>query len=114
MKAFNSELIKKAKEAKTAEELMELVKESGMEMTAEEAASCFAQLNAQQGEILDDELENVVGGGCGSNDSKEETSDFVCRMCWSQNPPKIVYYESLGYGRCCSDCGNYYEFDGNT
>ena len=85
-----------------------------MEMTADEATSCFAQLNPKQGEILDDDLENVVGGGCGDSDSKEDAPSFVCRMCGSQNPPKIVYLETFGYGRRCSDCGNYYEFDGNT
>ena len=115
MKAFNSELIEKAKAAKTAEELMEIVKAGGVELTADEASSCFAQLNPQQGEILDDDLENVVGGGCGSSDSKEEeTHNFVCRMCGSKNPPKTVYWETLGYGRGCSDCGNYYEFGENT
>ena len=115
MKAFNSELIKKAKAAKTAEELMEIVKAGGVELTADEASSCFAQLNPKQGEILDDDLENVVGGGCGSSDSKEEeTHNFVCRMCGSKNPPKTVYWETLGYGRGCSDCGNYYEFGENT
>ncbi|MBR3879430.1 MAG: hypothetical protein IKJ24_04820 [Clostridia bacterium] len=114
MKVFNSELIEKAKAAKTAEELMEIVQESGVEMTADEATSCFAQLNTKQGEILDDDLENVVGGGCGDSDSKEDAPSFVCRMCGSQNPPKRVYLETLGYGRRCSDCGNYYEFDGNT
>ena len=114
MKAFNGELIKKAKAAKTAEELMGIVKADGVELTAEEASSCFAQLNPEQGELADDDLANVVGGACGNSDSKEETQSFVCRMCGSQNPPKVVYWETLGYGRGCSDCGNYYVFDKNT
>ena len=115
MKTFNSELIKKAKAAKTVEELTEIVKAGGVELTADEASSCFAQLNPKQGEILDDDLENVVGGACGGSGSKEEeTHNFVCRMCGSKNPPITVYWETFGYGRGCSDCGNYYEFGENT
>ena len=38
-------MIEKAKAAKSAEELLSLAKESGVEMTADEAATYFAQLN---------------------------------------------------------------------
>ena len=45
MKNFNAEMIEKAKAAKSAEELLALAKENNVEMTADEAATCFAQLN---------------------------------------------------------------------
>ncbi len=61
---LNKELLVKAKEAKTPEELLTLAKENGMEMTAEEAQKIFAQLHSQSGELSDDELDNVAGGGC--------------------------------------------------
>ena len=61
---LNKELLVKAKEAKTPEELLTLAKENGMEMTAEEAQKIFAQLHPQTGELSDDELDNVSGGGC--------------------------------------------------
>ena len=61
---LNKELLTKAKAAKTAEELLTLAKENGIEMTAEEAQKIFAQLHPQTGELSDDELDNVSGGGC--------------------------------------------------
>ena len=60
---FNSELFEKAKEAKSAEELLSLAKENGVELTKEEAQEYFAQLN-KSGELSDEELDNVAGGGC--------------------------------------------------
>ena len=64
MKNFTPEMIEKAKAAKTEEELLEIAKAGGMEMTADEAATYFAQLNPQSGELDDDDLDNVAGGAC--------------------------------------------------
>lgn len=65
MENLTQEQLEKAKQAKSAEELLILAKENGMEMTEEEAKAYYAQLNPVSGEIADDELENVAGGGCG-------------------------------------------------
>ena len=59
----NKELLQKAKEAKSAEELMTIAKENGVELTEEEASEYFARLNVS-GELADEELDNVAGGGC--------------------------------------------------
>ena len=67
----NPELIAKAKTAKTVEELLALAKENNVPMTEEEGKDLFAQLNPKAGELSDDELDNVAGGGCGS-DSKPD------------------------------------------
>ena len=61
---MNKELLAKAKEAKTPEELRALAKENNMEMTEECAKAYFEQLNPKTGELSDDELDNVAGGGC--------------------------------------------------
>ena len=61
---FTPELIEKAKSAKTPEELMALAKENGMELTEESAKAYFEQLNPKTGELADEELDNVSGGGC--------------------------------------------------
>ena len=60
---FPKELIEKAKTAKSAEELLEMAKAEHIELTAEQAAKAFAELN-KTGELSDEELDNVVGG-CG-------------------------------------------------
>ena len=64
MKNLTPELMEKARTAKTTDELLALAKENGIEMTAEEAGIFFAQLNPASGELSDDELDNVAGGGC--------------------------------------------------
>ena len=61
---FTPEQLAKAKQAKSVEELLALAKENGMELTEEEAKNYFAELN-KEGEIADEELDNV-SGGCGS------------------------------------------------
>ena len=61
---LNKELLAKAKEAKTPEELIALAKENGSELTAESARMYFDLLHPKTGELSDDELDNVAGGGC--------------------------------------------------
>ena len=62
MKNFTPEMIEKARNAKTAEELLALAKANGVEITADEAATYFAQLNPKSGELGDDSLEDVSAG----------------------------------------------------
>ena len=74
---FTPELIEKAKEAKTPEELFALAKENGVELTEESAKAYFNQLNPKTGELADDELDNVAGGGCQqNNDHLDKYKDF--------------------------------------
>ena len=61
---LNKELLAKAKNAKTPEELIALAKENGTEMTEESAEAYYNLLHPQNGEVSDDELGNVAGGGC--------------------------------------------------
>ena len=82
MKGITPEMMEKAKNAKNAEELLALAKENNVEMTAEEATAFFAKLNPTCGELSDDELEDVAGGGCGEY--------HYCPVCgaeplWSSN-----------------------------
>ena len=83
MTNFSEELIEKAKQAKSVEELLALAKENGMEMTEEQANAYFSQLHPTSGEIADEELENVAGGGCRSGDGRlvVTTGVFVYGIC---------------------------------
>ena len=66
MTNLTPEMIEKAKAAKSAEELLEIAKANNVEMTADEAATYFAQLNPKSGELDEDDLDAVAGaGGCG-------------------------------------------------
>ncbi|MGN1136926.1 MAG: hypothetical protein ACI4SF_11975 [Oscillospiraceae bacterium] len=72
---MKKELLEKAKQAKTAEELLALAKAENIELT-EEAAKAFAKLN-KNGELSDEELDNVSGGGCGGSTPKFKVNDRV-------------------------------------
>ena len=65
---FTPELIEKAKSAKTPEELMALAKENGVELTEESARAYLDLLHPKTGELADEELDNVSGGGCYAKD----------------------------------------------
>ena len=71
----SKELLKKAKTAKSAEELLELAKAENIELTAEQAKEYFATIHAS-GELSDEELDNV-SGGCGRDyEPSGETPKF--------------------------------------
>ena len=83
---INNELIAKAKQAKSPEELIALAKENGTELTEESAKAYFDQLH-KTGEVTEDELSGVSGGGCGSimeppkfnvGDHVLEAGSFTC------------------------------------
>ena len=114
MKNLTPEMIKKAKAAKTAEELLELAKANGVEMTADEAATCFAQLGPKSGELDDDDLDAVAGGACadsndndnpavGVGDTVQITSGETCSSC-GNNIGIVSKKHSRGYCIKCKEC----------
>jgi len=94
MKNLTSEMIEKAKAAKSAEELIALAKDNGVEMTADEAATYFAQLNPKSGELDDDDLDAVAGGACA--DSNDNANPAV----------GVGDTVQVTSGETCSSCGN--------
>ena len=68
-KKFDEDLIAKAKQANSVEELMALAKENGYPVDEKEAEFYFGKIH-KTGELSDDELDNVAGGGCGPNRCK--------------------------------------------
>ena len=72
---FSNEMIEKAKTAKTAEELLAMAKAEKIELTEEEATKAFAELN-KNGELSDEELDNVAGG-CEGRTPKFSVNDRV-------------------------------------
>ncbi len=64
---FSPELQKKAARAQSPAELLELAKGEGIELTPAEAEGLFGKLHPPAGELKDEELENVAGGGCGQS-----------------------------------------------
>ena len=82
---FIDEMLEKAKTAKSAEELLAMAKAENVELT-EEAAKAFEELN-KNGELSDEELDNVAGG-CGVRSPKFSVND---RVSHKGNGGKEVY-----------------------
>lgn len=59
---MGDEILQKAREAKSVDELLELSKAEGIEMTEEQAKICFERLHGRSGELSDEELQAVSGG----------------------------------------------------
>ena len=119
MKNLTPELIAKAKTAKSAEELLELAKANGVELTEAEAKTYFEQINAN-GAVADDDLGAVAGGSdCpGSEEEEEEVTLIatgtrvtmvdgrVCPKC--KCPNGKIAHQSLGglqFFVVCDHCG---------
>lgn len=96
---FSEEVIEKAMQAKSVEELIVIAKESDMELTEEQAQVYFAQLNPQSGELADEELDNVAGGGCASLSSCYD--GWTCRTCGSKSHYTSPYNSG---GEFCINC----------
>ncbi len=97
MKNLTPEMIEKAKTVKTAEELLALAKENGIEMTTEEADAFYAQLNPKTGELSDDELDNVSGGGCETSSGHTIVSSEL--KCFTGQHEPNYYSVNNGNGR---------------
>lgn len=94
---FSKEIIAKAKETNSVGELMDLAKENGTELTEKEAKNYFDQLHPKTGELSDDELDNVAGGGCYSKDGYLKTTiGYGCKY--------FEKSETIGgiKGTCCA------------
>lgn len=109
---MSKELITKAKEAKNPEELMALAKENGMELTEESAKAYFALIHPKTGEVSDNELDNVAGGGCYTSDGREIVTvghgctGFICKKCGNKN---VITGTGVVFCKCgcmavCNNC----------
>lgn len=81
MVKITAEMMEKAKRAESAEHLQILAKEGGMEITLEEAKEYFGQLKAQSGELADEELDAVAGGGCEKECPYRRNIPDDCQQC---------------------------------
>ena len=77
---MNKELVTKAKEAKNTAELIALGKENGIDLTEENAQTLYDYLHPKTGELSDEELDNVAGGGCYADDGNLKTTcGYKCK-----------------------------------
>lgn len=105
---MNKELLAKAKNAKTVEELAEIAKENNVELPMESAKAYFELLHPQTGEISDEELDNVSGGGCRRKDGYlivtvgNSCGFWGCKKCGSFS--RNSFCERCGKLASCNNC----------
>ena len=112
---ITKEQLAKAREAKSAEELITLAKAEGIEASEEEIKAQFDAMH-KEGELGYDELDNVSGGGCGGDNkpTKVNVVNFRCPSCGGILDLVRFCYCSYddGYGYFdlydCRDCGKRY------
>ena len=120
---FTNDQLAKAKEAKSVAELIALAKETGVELAEDEAKKYFDTLNTE-GEVADDELDNVAGG-CGHYDrpasvtmARAADGAAMCPYCegplWTGYPardPAGDRYDPIGCSKCSVSFRHYWEGD---
>jgi hypothetical protein len=62
MTNYTPEQLEAARKAKTPEELINMAKDAGVDLSAEEAEDFLDQWKQSEGKLMDRELENVAGG----------------------------------------------------
>ena len=96
---MNEELMKKAKQASSPEELLMLAKENNIALTEQQAKEYFIKLHEPSVELSDDELNSVAGGGCGNASPSEPKKTIVRGRAIDWNCP-----------RCHKDCWDLVQF----
>ena len=81
---------------------MTLAKENGVEITKEEADTYFRQLHPTSGELSDEELDNVAGGGCYNGDRLVTTVLSYCDEWRCKDDGSQCYIDGLFVS--CNTC----------
>ena len=90
------EVMERAHEAKSSEELLALARELNIELTEEDAEEAFGLLH-RKGELAEEELENVAGGGCDTSvDGSEYTVVSTGTDCFTSKYVPNYLYDSWG------------------
>ena len=77
---YSKEMIEKAKQTKSLEELIAVAKQAGIVLSDDEAKKVFEKTHFKTGALSDDELDDVAGG-CGSDENTVQVSTNDCSIC---------------------------------
>ena len=107
MNELTPELKNKARGAGSAEELYKLAKAEGFDISEDDAKSYYAGLH-KSGELSDEELDNVAGGGCNTKDGRlvvtvgYSCENWVCKRCGSSSRYTPNTKDSYGDAHYCN------------
>lgn len=76
MYEITQEVLEKARKAATKEELLQLARQNGIDMNSEDAETIFRKFHPSEGELMEEELDSVAGGGEGLGGC----NDMVCNI----------------------------------
>ncbi len=102
-----------ARNTQTVEQLKELAKQNGLEMTDEEAAAYFelAHRERRTMELADEELENIAAGGCTQEGRPVKTifdscAGWACKHClqWPEGEKHNCKVEKKEVKKTCGNC----------
>ncbi|MCD8105469.1 MAG: Nif11 family protein [Lachnospiraceae bacterium] len=107
---FTEELMHKARECKSPEEIIALAKENGVDITEAQAEEYFKMLSPVNGELADEELDNV-SGGCETVTVKAvDEKGNIYSLNYLRVETYTVCFTGYNSGTCSScDKVNYYE-----
>lgn len=97
---MKKELLVKAKEAKNVEELKTLARENNVELSDKQAEIYYSKLHPVSGEVDDEELDNVSGGGCFI-----QIGD-TCPKCGDTKAKQKIIPDK-GYAVVCATCEDF-------
>lgn len=80
MKKATPEQIEKIKDCKTAEEIIVAAKAEGFEITSEQVDKILKMIFPPNGEISDEELDNIAGGS--SKDNNYNNNNYPSATPW--------------------------------
>ena len=78
---MDTEMIMKAKRAKSADELVKIAEENGLSLSLADAGQLYQKIHQPSGELSDNELDTAVGG-CGvreyfAKDTRFDVTDVI-------------------------------------
>ena len=79
---LTQEIMEKSRAAKSADELLEIAKANGVELTADEAKTYFEQISSCQ--LDEDLLEGVAGGWIVPDDNQDPSYERIGKSSRSQ------------------------------
>ena len=98
---LTQEIIEKAKNTETVEELIKLARKNGVELTEEEAKATFEEAHQA---LSDDELDNVEGGTCYSSGTYGPSGYQKYAIVTAMNHCYGYYPEKSSSSEICAEC----------
>jgi len=104
---MNKEILEKVSKCKTAEEVLELAKSNGKNISKDQAKKLFDTTHAN-GELTDEEVSNVSGAGCNDDRHSYEKVFFKTREEAERNYifhiGQNVEWFPYNTGNCTTNC----------